>query len=106
MMSSIVVIRDAVVLKEQTFRNLDNQRRDIQESIEETRASGDLPPEISASEVQQASKSIADTAENIRRNAGRDIVKIGVSSVGNLIAVGVGLIGLSRIGIRRSLKYY
>ncbi len=103
--SSVVVIHDSITLKDQTFRELNEQKRELQTTIKESQESGQLPSDISQSEAEQVSNSIADRAEVIRRDAGRDIVKVAVASVGNLVAVGLGLIGLSRVGLNRLSKY-
>jgi len=104
-MSTIVVIHDGISLRDQTFRDLASQKRELQTSIKDSQSSGQLPPDISSREVQQAAETIDERAEVLRRDAGRDILKVAVASVGNLLAVGVGLVGLSRVGLRRLLRY-
>ncbi|MEO0648582.1 MAG: hypothetical protein AAFZ17_20910 [Cyanobacteria bacterium J06650_10] len=105
-LSSVVVIHDVITLREQTFRELAVQKQELQSTIKASQEAGQLPDNITERDAQQASKSISDRAEVIRRDAGRDIIKVGVASIGNLFAVGLGLIGLSRIGLKRLSKYY
>lgn len=105
LMSSIVVINDSIAFRDKSFSDLDSQERQLQTSIKESQTSGELPTEISPSELRQASKSLSNRAKILRRNTGRDITKVGVASVGNLIALSLGLIGLSRFGLKRPNSY-
>jgi len=105
LMSSIVVIHDSISFRDKSFRDLNSQERQLQTSIKDSQSSGELPADISASEIRQASKSLSNRAEILRRNTGRDITKVGVASVGNLVALSFGLIGLSRLGLKRPSSY-
>lgn len=101
LVSSILVIHDSLEIRDRTFRDINDQEVQIQSRIEESRSSGELPDEISLSELEDASKTIAAQAQGAKLAVGQDITKSGAGTVGNLVIVGIGLIGLSRIGMRR-----
>lgn len=103
MLSCILVIRDSLILQNETLRNISNQERYAQSQIEEAR-SGDveLPSQVTAEQLQQASQQLANQASTLKQNARQGITKAGVASMGNLIAVGLGMLGLGRLGIKRS----
>ena len=101
LMSSLLVIRDSLSLKEQAFKNISNQEEQLQTRIEQSKTNGQLPANISPDQLQQASQEITTRAQEIKQNAGQGITKAGMSSLGNLIVVGLGLVGVGRVGMKR-----
>ncbi len=101
LLSSLLIIRDSLILKDQAFRSISTQEEQLQTRIEESKSSGNLPPEISFDQLQQAAQEITSRAEEAKRSTGQDITKAGMSSLGNLCVVGLGLVGLGRMGIKR-----
>ena len=101
LVSSLVVIHDSLETKNRTFQDINEQEVQIQSRIEASRTSGNFPPEITLSELEDASIAIAQQAEAVKLTASQNIVKASVSTIGNLAAFGVGLIGLSRVGMRK-----
>lgn len=101
LLSSLLIIRDSLTLKDQAFRSINTQEEQIQTRIEESQVSGSLPPEISLDELQQASQQITSQAEAAKQSTSQGITKAGMSSLGNFGVVGLGLIGLGRIGMKR-----
>ena len=101
LLSSLLIIRDSLTLKDQAFRSIDTQEEQVQTRIEESKISGELPPEISLEELQQASQEITARAEAAKQSTSQDITKAGMSSLGNFGVVGLGLIGLGRVAIKQ-----
>ena len=101
LLSSLLIIRDSLTLKDQAFRTISTQEEQLQTRIEESRASGELPADISLEQIQQASQEITTQAQQAKQSTSQGITKAGMSSLGNLVVVGMGLIGLGRIGVKR-----
>lgn len=101
LLSSLLIIRDSLTLKDQAFRNISTQEEQLQTQIEESRASGELPPDISLDQLQQASQEITSRAEQAKQSTSQNVTKAGMASLGNLVVVGIGLIGLGRTGMKR-----
>ncbi len=101
LLSSLLVVRDSLTLKDQAFKNIGTQENQIQTQIADSQTSGELPPGVSLEQMQQASQEITSQAELAKQSTSRGIVKTGMASLGNLVVVGIGLIGLGRIGMRR-----
>jgi predicted PurR-regulated permease PerM len=97
---SVVAIRDGVVLQKETNTNITNQSAQAQEQIEKVKANP--PPNFKGTpqQIEQASKQITAKAEAVQKNANTQILKTGISSVGNLAIVGISLIGIGRYGMR------
>ena len=104
LLSSLLVIRDSLTLKDQAFKNIGTQEEQIQSQIADSQASGELPSGVSLEQIQQASQEITSQAELAKQNTNRGIVKAGMASLGNLVVVGAGLIGLGRIGMRKGQR--
>ena len=102
MLSCILVIRDSLILQSETLQNINNQEQQVQYQIEKAREGGaDLPGTVTPEQLQQASQQLANQASTLKQNARQGITKAGVASMGNLIAVGLGMLGLGRLGIKR-----
>jgi ElaB/YqjD/DUF883 family membrane-anchored ribosome-binding protein len=97
---SVVAIRDGVVLQKETNTNITTQSAQAQEQIEKVKANP--PPNFKGTpeQIEQASKQITAKAEAVQKNANTQILKTGISSVGNLAIVGISLIGVGRYGMR------
>lgn len=101
LVSSIVVIHDSLETKNRTFQDISEQAVQIQSRIDDTRESGNLPPEITLSELEAAAVAISEQAEAVKLTASKNIVKASASTIGNLAAFGLGMIGLSRVGMQK-----
>ena len=101
LMSSLLVIRDSLTLKDQAFRNISGQEEQLQTRIEDSKTNGQLPANISPDQLQQASQEITTRAQEIKKSTGQGITKAGMSSLGNLVVVGLGLVGVGRVGMKR-----
>ncbi len=98
-LSSVLVIRDSLILQDQTINNISTQAEQLQTQIEDSRGNPELPPEITSEQFDQAAQQITTQAEQLKQNTRSGITKAGLASIGNLIVVGMGLIGLGRFGL-------
>ena len=96
-----VVIRDNLVFQKQALQNISNQEQQIQAQIEQVQQGGSLPEQVTLEQLQQASQQLTRQATTLKQNARQGITKSSVASLGNLIAVGLGMMGLGRLGIKR-----
>jgi hypothetical protein len=98
-LSCILIIRDSLILQDQTIRNISTQAQQLQTQIEESRDRPELPAEITPERFAQATQQVTSQAEQLKQNARAGITKVGLASIGNLVVVGLGLIGLGRFGL-------
>ncbi len=98
-LSSVLVIRDSLILRDQALNNISTQAQQIQTQIEDSRVSPDLPAEVTPEQFDQASQQITTQAEELKQNTRNGITKAGLASIGNLIVVGMGFVGLGRFGL-------
>lgn len=103
MLSCVLVIRDSLILQSETLQNINNREQYVQSQIDEARNGGtdNLPANLTAEQLKQASQQLSSQASTLKQNARQGITKAGVVSMGNLIAVGLGMLGLGRLGIKR-----
>lgn len=101
LLSSLLIIRDSLILKDQAFRSISAQEEQIQTQIEDSKNSGQLPPNVSPDQLNQASQEVTTRAQDAKQSTVQGITKAGMSSLGNSVVVGMGLIGLGRTGMKR-----
>ncbi len=98
-LSSVLVIRDSLILRDQTLTNISTQAEQLQTQIEESRGSVELPPEVTPEQLTQAALQVNTQAEQLKQDARSGITKAGLASIGNLTVVGLGMLGLGRFGL-------
>ena len=103
-LSSVLVIRDSLILRDQTLGNISAQAQQIQTQIEDGRNNSNLPAEITPQQLDEASQQVNSQAEQLKQNARTGITRAGLGSIGNLIVVGLGLVGLGRFGLAASRR--
>lgn len=102
MLSCVLVIRDSLILQKETLQNISNREQQVQSQIKDGRGDElDLPAPVTPEQLQQASQQLSNQISALKADARQGITKAGVASMGNLIAVGLGMIGLGRLGIKR-----
>jgi ElaB/YqjD/DUF883 family membrane-anchored ribosome-binding protein len=92
LLSSVLVIRDGLTFQQQALTAINSQASQLKTQIQAARESAEL-------QLQQISQQVSNQAETLKQNARTGVTKAGFASVGNLAAVGIGLIGLGRYGI-------
>jgi hypothetical protein len=99
-LSSILVIRDSLTFQQQALSTISNQATQLQSQIQKAQQDPKAAPNITPEQLQQASQQLSNKATTLKQNAQTSVLKTGVSSVGNLVVVGLALIGLGQYGAR------
>jgi hypothetical protein len=100
LMLGVLAIRDGVTLQSQTLKNIDGRAAQVQQQIQQAQAQPPAGAKITPQDVEQAMKQIEERSKALQDNAKGSILKTGANSVGNLVVVGLALIGLGRYGVR------
>jgi gas vesicle protein len=100
MLSGVIGIKDAVSLQKQTSTNIKAQATQIQERIQQAKEKPPANAKVTPELIDQAMKQVTDRTEDAQKTAQTQILKTGLSSVGNLFIVGLALIGIGRYGMR------
>ena len=100
----VLVIHDGITLQQEAINTINKQAAQVQTQIQQ--AQTNPPPNLKATpeQLQQASKQVKTQADTLTQTTRITAIKTTFASVGNLLAVGVGLISLGRYGsrVRRS----
>lgn len=99
LLSSVFIIHDSLILRDQTIQNIDTQAATIQTQIQEARINPPSGSNITPEDLEQAKILLTDQINNLKNNANTSFVRSGVSSIGNLLIVGISLIGLGKYGL-------
>ena len=96
----ILVIHDGITLQQDAINTINKQAAQVQTQIQQ--AQTNPPPNLKATpeQLQQASKQVKTQADTLTQTTRITAIKTTFVSVGNLLAVGVGLISLGRYGSR------
>jgi len=100
LLSTLLVIRDSLTLQQQAISNISNQASQIQTRIQDAQNKPSADAKVTPEQLQQASQQLNIQANNLKQTAKTTLLKTGVSSVGNLAVVGLGLVSLGRYGMR------
>jgi len=99
-LSCILVIRDGLTLQQTTLTNITNQASQLQTQIEQAQKDPKVAPNLSPQQLEQAAQTLSTRAVVLKENTKTTVLKTSVSSVGNLIVIGLALIGLGQYGAR------
>lgn len=96
----VLVIHDGITVQQEAINTINKQAAQIQTQIQQ--AQTNPPPTLKATpeQLQQASKQVKAQAETLTQTTKITALKTTFASVGNLLAVGIGLISLGRYGSR------
>lgn len=100
-LACILVIRDSIILQQQALNNISNQASQLQTQIQQSTSNPNAPQNITPEQVQQATQLVTTQAESLKQNARTGITRASIASIGNLIVVGLGMLGLGRYGLQR-----
>jgi hypothetical protein len=98
---SLLVVADSISLQRKAISTIGTQSAQVQSRIEQAQANPSAlganvtPENLAQAEIQLKAQTTALTS-----NAKKSVLKLGVSSVSNLVIVGLGLISLGRYGAR------
>jgi predicted PurR-regulated permease PerM len=96
----ILVIRDSLTFQQQAMSNLNNRAAQVQSQLQQAQSNPKLAPNVTAEQLQQASQLLSNQLVTAKESAKTTVLRTGVSSVGNLIVIGLALIGLGQYGAR------
>lgn len=100
-LSCILLINDSQQLKMQAVANITTQAEQLRADIEERQSSSGTE-KISPELLSQANLQIDSQAKQLKQRTQADITRAGLSSLGNLIVIGLGLLGVGRFGLSKS----
>ncbi|MGA7932083.1 MAG: HpsJ family protein [Kovacikia sp.] len=100
LLSTLLVIRDSLALQQLAISNISNQASQIQSRIQDAQSKPAVDSKLTPEQLQQASQQLNLQANTLKQTAKTTFLKTGVSSVGNLAVVGLGMISLGRYGMR------
>lgn len=94
---------DSIRMSKQATTTISAQESQIQTQIREAKANpAGLPENVALDDLEQYSRQLTQQANMLKKNTKRTVFKTGISNIGNLFIVGVGLIGLGRSGMKLS----
>jgi hypothetical protein len=99
-LSSILVIRDSLTLQDQALKAISTQAAQVQSQIEQVQQDPSKAPNLKPDQLERASQLISTQATTVKENAKTGVLKNGVSTVGNLVVIGLALIGLAQFAAR------
>ncbi|MFM2429603.1 MAG: hypothetical protein RLZZ511_816 [Cyanobacteriota bacterium] len=97
MLAGTIAIRDTVTLQRQTNQNIATQSIQLQEQIQQ--AKSNPKAKITSAQIEEAVQQVTQKSATLQKNSQTQILKTGLSSIGNLFITGIGLIGLGRYGM-------
>lgn len=100
-LACLLVIADGIKLQQQAVTNISTQASQLQTQIQNAQSNpGAAGQNVTPQDLTRASQLLTTQANTLKKNAKQTVLKTGVSSVGNLIVVGLGMISLGRYGMR------
>ena len=102
-LSCVLVIRDGLSFQERAVNTISAQASTLQNQIQAVQpGSTQGKVKVTAEDIQKASQALTQQASTLKQNAKTGIVKTSLSSIGNLVIVGLALIDLGQYGNRPS----
>jgi hypothetical protein len=100
LVTCVLVVSDTLTLRQQALTNISNQENQIQTQIRNAQSNpGAVGKNITTEDLERASKMLSGQAVQVKQNAQTTVLKTGLTSIINLVVVGLGLIGLGRYGL-------
>ena len=102
-LSCVLVIRDGLSFQEAAANTISAQASTLQNQIQAVQpGSSRGNVKVTSEDIQKASQALTQQASTLKQNAKTGIVKTSLSSIGNLLVIGIALIGLGQYGNRPS----
>jgi predicted PurR-regulated permease PerM len=99
---SLLVIHDGIALQNQTLQAINTQASQIQSKIDAVKQNPQSAPKVTAEQLEQAAQALNSRKGVLQQNTRTALIKNSVGSVGNLVVIGLALIGLGQYGARLS----
>ncbi len=98
---SLLVVADGITLQQKAVSTISTQSAQVQAQIDKAQSDpGALGANLTPEVLQKAEGQLKAQTTSLTSNAKKSVLKLGVSSVGNLIIVGLGLVSLGRYGAK------
>jgi hypothetical protein len=95
-LSCILVVHDGVMLQRKAIATLNAQADQYEENLKNSEVGKKLTPD----QLRQMVQMLDSRTASMEQNHQTGLTKAGISSVGNLVAVGLALISLGRYGMK------
>lgn len=100
MLMCLLTTGDSIALQKNKIVDISTQESQLQTQIKNVRKNFNAGENnISAEDLQKASKQLTDRANSLKQNTKTRAIKTGAATISNLVIVGIGLIGLGRYGM-------
>jgi hypothetical protein len=96
----LLVIRDSLILQERAVETIDIRAEEIQAEIDAGRNNPEVLGDLTLEQLEEIAQQLRIEADSLKQSTRSDITKVSIASIGNLVIVGLGLIGLGRAGMR------
>jgi hypothetical protein len=97
---SVLAIRDGVTLNSRTEQQISAKSSQIKSQLEDVQTNPKPNLKVTPEQLEQAGKLLQQQTIALKDNAKKGVLKTSVSSVGNLVVIGLGLLGLGQYGAR------
>lgn len=100
LITCLLVVKDTLSLRQVALSNISAQETQVQNEIRNAQSNpAALGENITLEDLQRASQTLSGQATVVKQAAQTTVLKTGITSVINLVAIGLGLIGLGRYGM-------
>ncbi|WP_035992550.1 HpsJ family protein [Leptolyngbya sp. KIOST-1] len=103
-LSSLLVIQDTLTLQEQAIATINTQAAELRNRIEQGQEDAALSQQISPEAFSEALQTVDSQAASLIQETQTGAMKTLISSAGNLLLMGVGLLSIGRLGLLQSLS--
>ncbi|WP_088892297.1 HpsJ-like protein, cyanoexosortase C-associated [Leptolyngbya ohadii] len=100
LITCLLVVKDTLSLRQQALNNISAQETQVQNQIRNAQSNpAALGQNVTAEDLQRASQTLTGQATIAKQTAQTTVLKTGIISIVNLVAIGLGLVGLGRYGL-------
>lgn len=100
LITCLLVVKDTLSLRQQALSNISAQETQVQNRIRDAQSNpATLGQNVTAEDLQRASQTLSGQATVAKQNAQTTVLKTGITAIINLVAIGLGLVGLGRYGL-------
>jgi hypothetical protein len=99
LLSCMLVIYNSITFQNIALTNINSQATQLQDRIQSAQKNPPKDLNISMDELQKAAKQVDAEAANLKQGAQTRVMKAGITSAGNLLIAGIGMVSLGRFGL-------
>jgi hypothetical protein len=94
----VAVVHDSIAFQNRTISSIAERASQMRERIQSPQS--DSNQKITPDDVKKATDVLSNQAESVKRQTRTSVLKTGIASIGNLLIVGLALIGLGQYTAR------